>query len=115
MLAAVESIFSQLCECSALNPDSDAEEEGGAQLFFDEAEVSAHTVCLAAHAACGKGGRDCHLSPPPLPLLHTQVIAGLPGDQRAALLAARAEAGLGLDDRAADDLDEVRKRTLSHF
>jgi hypothetical protein len=37
--AAVESIFSSLCECSALNPDSDVEDEAGAQLFFDEAEV----------------------------------------------------------------------------
>eukprot|EP00879_Flechtneria_rotunda_P021851 GHRR01023042.1.p1 GENE.GHRR01023042.1~~GHRR01023042.1.p1 ORF type:complete len:199 (+),score=62.20 GHRR01023042.1:214-810(+) len=36
----VEAIFSKLCECSALNPDTDAEEEAGAQLFFDEAEVS---------------------------------------------------------------------------
>ncbi|KAF8071281.1 mnmA [Scenedesmus sp. PABB004] len=65
----VEAIFAKLCECSALNPDSDAEEEGGAQLFFDDAEV----------------------------------LAGLPDDQRAALLAARAEGALGV----ADDLDEL--------
>lgn len=36
---AVESLFQALCDASALNPDSDMEEEGGAQLFFDEAEV----------------------------------------------------------------------------
>lgn len=37
---AVESLFQALCDASALNPDSDMEEETGAQLFFDEAEVS---------------------------------------------------------------------------
>ena len=36
---AVEELFQALCDASALNPDSDMEEEAGAQLFFDEAEV----------------------------------------------------------------------------
>jgi hypothetical protein len=36
---AVEGLFQALCDASALNPDSDMEEEAGAQLFFDEAEV----------------------------------------------------------------------------
>ncbi|WIA12265.1 hypothetical protein OEZ85_012329 [Tetradesmus obliquus] len=71
--AAVEAIFSKLCECSALNPDSDVEDEAGAQLFFDEAEV----------------------------------LAGLPDEQRAAVLAARAEGALGLGDGEEDDLDEL--------
>lgn len=71
--AAVEAIFNKLCECSALNPDSDVEDEAGAQLFFDEAEV----------------------------------LAGLPDDQRAAVLAARAEGALGLADGEDDDLDEL--------
>lgn len=59
----VESLFQAVCDASALNPDSDMEEEAGAQLFFDEAEV----------------------------------LAGLPDDQRAALLAARAEEAMVLD------------------
>jgi hypothetical protein len=42
--AAVEAIFGKLCECSALNPDSDVEDEAGAQLFFDEAEVSTQAL-----------------------------------------------------------------------
>eukprot|EP00878_Enallax_costatus_P022536 GHUV01023910.1.p2 GENE.GHUV01023910.1~~GHUV01023910.1.p2 ORF type:complete len:182 (+),score=61.96 GHUV01023910.1:677-1222(+) len=70
----VEPMFSKLCECSALNPDSDVEEEGGASLFFDEAEV----------------------------------LAGLPSEQRAAVLAARAEGALGLQDgEDAAELDEL--------
>jgi hypothetical protein len=39
LAAAVEALFQALCDASALNPDSDMEEEAGAQLFFDEAEV----------------------------------------------------------------------------
>jgi DNA-directed RNA polymerase specialized sigma24 family protein len=65
---AVEALFQALCDASALNPDSDMEEEAGAQLFFDEAEV----------------------------------LAGLPDDQRAALLAAQAEGAMALDE-----VDEV--------
>ncbi|GBF89912.1 hypothetical protein Rsub_02616 [Raphidocelis subcapitata] len=61
--AAVEAIFKAMCDCSALNPDSDNEDDGQAELFFDEAEV----------------------------------LAGLPADQRDALMAARAE-GLGVGD-----------------
>lgn len=37
----VEDIFKVLCDCSALNPDSDAEEEGEGEFFFDEDEVLA--------------------------------------------------------------------------
>jgi CO dehydrogenase/acetyl-CoA synthase gamma subunit (corrinoid Fe-S protein) len=55
----VESIFAKLCECSALNPDSDVEDEAGAQLFFDEAEVRAaarqHLSPLVAAAAAAAG------------------------------------------------------------
>lgn len=39
LCCSVEAIFAKLCECSALNPDTDVEDEAGAQLFFDEAEV----------------------------------------------------------------------------
>lgn len=42
---AVESLFQALCDASALNPDSDMEEEAGAQLFFDEAEVRGAAIC----------------------------------------------------------------------
>jgi hypothetical protein len=52
--AAVEAIFGKLCECSALNPDSDVEDEAGAQLFFDEAEVSIQTHWFAAPLAAAK-------------------------------------------------------------
>jgi hypothetical protein len=41
-------------------------------------------------------------------LLLLQVLAGLPDDQRAAVLAARAEGALGLQD-GEDDLDEVSR------
>lgn len=50
-LLAVELIFSKLCECSALNPDSDVEEEGGASLFFDEAEVCCNVTPSRSHNA----------------------------------------------------------------
>lgn len=42
---AVESLFQALCDASALNPDSDMEEEAGAPLFFDEAEVRGAAIC----------------------------------------------------------------------
>lgn len=47
MPCAVEALFQALCDASALNPDSDMEEEAGAQLFFDEAEV--RSILKAQH------------------------------------------------------------------
>lgn len=75
-MVAVEALFQALCDASALNPDSDMEEEAGAQLFFDEAEV----------------------------------LAGLPDDQRAALLAAQAEGAMALDE-----VDEVSVSGCCHM
>jgi hypothetical protein len=70
----VEALFAALCDASALNPDSDMEEEGGAQLFFDEAEVGLHARTLVVeHEAwvtfagvlrqAGRRGRDTVQTP----------------------------------------------------
>lgn len=50
-VTAVEPLFQALCDASALNPDSDMEEEAGAQLFFDEAEVRV-SFCVCVLRLC---------------------------------------------------------------
>lgn len=101
------------------------EEEAGAQLFFDEAEVRGrrgHELQQGQSTAAGCfSGRACvlaqhrlsttppaathcaHARPQPA-VVPPQVLAGLPADQRAALLAAQAEEAMGLDE-----VDEVSR------
>ncbi|KAI8467187.1 MAG: regulator of volume decrease after cellular swelling-domain-containing protein [Monoraphidium minutum] len=61
---AVEALFKAMCDCSALNPDSDNEDDGQAELFFDEAEALAglpaaeRDALLAARAEGALGVRD---------------------------------------------------------
>jgi len=57
-VGAVDALFQALCDASALNPDSDMEEEAGAQLFFDEAEVGRATRsgCRAHTLLCRRPG-----------------------------------------------------------
>lgn len=61
---AVDAIFKAMCDCSALNPDTGTEDDGQAELFFDEAEVLAglpaadRDAVLAARAEGALGMRD---------------------------------------------------------
>jgi len=47
----VEPLFQTLCDCAALNPDSDIDDEDAGDFFFSEAEVMADPEARAAMLA----------------------------------------------------------------